>query len=255
MMMWLLTFLLAVQYVGPVNGLRANVALYRESRQSSIHYEKGLPSVSSLANDGNRHQVYEIPHVQLFCSHTMCNEVNYWWAVDIGRVYNVNSVTIYNRQDCCSDRLSDVYIYVYDPTIATWSSFDQEDGQLCFYYQGIVPGVYSEACNRNLQGRYVKIYKDYKFNSDGDCLSLCEVEVYTDDNANEGLYCRQLTRKPNLSLIMNLKHTSHIRCAIICRQTEGCLGFGLATENTCSLFKASQQVDIVNIDVEYYERC
>lgn len=86
------------------------------------------------------------------------------------------------------DRLSDIYIYVYAPTIASWSHFDQQSGQLCFYHQGVVPGIFSATCNGNLHGRYVKIYKDYGYNIEGDCLTLCEVEVYIDETPNTGMF-------------------------------------------------------------------
>ncbi|XP_071169354.1 fucolectin-like [Mytilus edulis] len=236
-------------------GLRENVALNKESRQSSTHYEKGIPGVSSLANDGNKHQSLEIPYIQLFCTHTMVNELNYWWAVDLGQEYSINSVTIFNRLDCCSDRLSDIYIYVYAPTIASWSYFDQESGQLCFYHPGLVPGIFSATCNRNLHGRYVKIYKDYGYNIEGDCLTLCEVEVYIDETPNTGTYCRQPNKEPLDRFENIVQHMSHTRCSLFCRQTEGCLGFSLATDNSCSLFKTSQQVEIITNVVDYYERC
>ncbi|CAG2239176.1 unnamed protein product [Mytilus edulis] len=186
-------------------GLRENVALNKESRQSSTHYEKGIPGVSSLANDG--------------------------------------------------DRLSDIYIYVYAPTIASWSYFDQESGQLCFYHPGLVPGIFSATCNRNLHGRYVKIYKDYGYNIEGDCLTLCEVEVYIDETPNTGTYCRQPNKEPLDRFENIVQHMSHTRCSLFCRQTEGCLGFSLATDNSCSLFKTSQQVEIITNVVDYYERC
>ena len=30
---------------------------------------------------------------------------NMWWEVDLGRVYNIQSINIYGRTDCCDDRI------------------------------------------------------------------------------------------------------------------------------------------------------
>ena len=37
-------------------------------------------------------------------THSKTNKDN-WWAVDLGKVYAVNMVVLYNRQDCCQDRI------------------------------------------------------------------------------------------------------------------------------------------------------
>lgn len=70
-----------------------------------------------------------------------------------------------------------------------------------------------------------------------------------------GTYCRQLNKEPLSRLENNLQHMSRTECSIFCRQTEGCLGFSLATDNLCSIFKTSQQVEIITNVVDYYERC
>ncbi|XP_063435917.1 fucolectin-1-like [Mytilus trossulus] len=85
------------------HGLRDNVALYKDSRQSSTHYESGSPGSPFLATDGNKQQVaYQPPFDQLFCTSTITNDLTCWWAVDLGQEYSINSVTIFNRLDCCS---------------------------------------------------------------------------------------------------------------------------------------------------------
>lgn len=45
------------------------------------------------------------------CSHTKA-EIDPWWRVDLGKVHNVTFVTVTNRGDCCSDRISGAEIRV-----------------------------------------------------------------------------------------------------------------------------------------------
>ncbi len=37
-------------------------------------------------------------------------DTNAWWEIDLGAVHNVDTVRIWNRTDCCADRLSDYYV-------------------------------------------------------------------------------------------------------------------------------------------------
>ena len=45
---------------------------------------------------------------------------NAWWQVDLGASTAVSSIVIWNRTDCCGDRLSDYWVFVSDtPFLAT----------------------------------------------------------------------------------------------------------------------------------------
>uniref|UniRef100_A0A8C7VAN2 Fucolectin tachylectin-4 pentraxin-1 domain-containing protein n=1 Tax=Oncorhynchus mykiss TaxID=8022 RepID=A0A8C7VAN2_ONCMY len=46
------------------------------------------------------------------CSHT--KDIDPWWRVDMSKTHNVTYVTITNRGDCCSDRISGAEIHVGD---------------------------------------------------------------------------------------------------------------------------------------------
>jgi len=37
---------------------------------------------------------------------------NSWWGVDLGTVHKVWRLTLYNRNDCCAERLQDLDIYI-----------------------------------------------------------------------------------------------------------------------------------------------
>ncbi|CAB1334330.1 unnamed protein product [Coregonus sp. 'balchen'] len=47
------------------------------------------------------------------CNHKKA-EINPWWRVDLSKTHNVTYVTITNRGDCCSDRISGAEIHVGD---------------------------------------------------------------------------------------------------------------------------------------------
>ena len=44
---------------------------------------------------------------------------NEWWQIDLGALYNLSQINIYNRTDCCFNRLSNVYVMVSDTPFTT----------------------------------------------------------------------------------------------------------------------------------------
>ncbi|CAC5415950.1 unnamed protein product [Mytilus coruscus] len=236
--------------------LRDNVALDKETRQSSL----SASGYSHLANDGNKDQML-LKNGRFVCTQSQSDQPYYWWAVDLGKEYDVENINIFNRLDCCSHRLTDFYIYVYNPVIATWTTFDQGPGELCFFHKGQAPSVLSVACN-NAHGRYVKIYKEFKLFSgypwlsdNQDNLNLCEVEIFVDHDSRQGTYCKQSGKEPSLSFGINVEAASTTKCALSCRQKDNCLGFKWEASGTCYLFQTSKQVTDVISNIDYYERC
>jgi hypothetical protein len=56
---------------------------------------------------------------QASCTHTG-NDRQAWWKVDLGQTYDVKSVKVTNRKDCCSDRLNPFMIWVGSSKCASW---------------------------------------------------------------------------------------------------------------------------------------
>ena len=82
-----------------------NIALGKPTRQSSIAHR----GESSRAVDGNTSGRWgdgSITHTD----HTAAP----WWRVDLGEAYRVDKVTLFNRTDCCSERLSDFHLDLLD---------------------------------------------------------------------------------------------------------------------------------------------
>lgn len=75
-------------FAGPIN-----VALGKPTTQSS-KLGNGIPS---HAVDGNRNQTYS----EGSCSHTLNSGPESWWMVDLLNIYNIDSIMIFNRIDCC----------------------------------------------------------------------------------------------------------------------------------------------------------
>ena len=83
--------------------LEPNIALNRPTKQSSIL----VKGISYRAVDGNTDSNYW----HHSCTHTLHSH-GAWWRVDLGSTKRVKRVVIYNRLDCCSERLHNFDIRV-----------------------------------------------------------------------------------------------------------------------------------------------
>ena len=74
-----------------------NLALHKRTVQSTTI----LDGASSRAVDGNTSGVWTENSV----THSALGPGN-WWMVDLGEEYLIQNIHIYNRTDCCSERLN-----------------------------------------------------------------------------------------------------------------------------------------------------
>jgi hypothetical protein len=77
-----------------------NLALGKPATQSSI-YPHRIHAVAGYAVDGNTDGEF----LNGSTTHTKKEQGN-WWQVDLGSKKNINQIIIYNRTDCCANRLS-----------------------------------------------------------------------------------------------------------------------------------------------------
>jgi hypothetical protein len=128
-------------------------------------------AAASNAVDGNTDGNYFDGSI----THTL-GDLNPWWQVDLGSSAAINTVTIWNRTDGCSDRMSDFWVFVsntpFSPSdtpaslqnrAATWST-----------HQTAFPNP-SVSIPVNTQGRYVRIQLG---GSGVSFLHLAEVQVF-----------------------------------------------------------------------------
>lgn len=142
---------------------QVNVALNKKATQSSNYIISGKGTPSN-AVDGNTDGNWQSNSV----THTISEgENNPWWTVDLGEVYDIYKIRIWNRTDCCAERLDNFKILVKSlPAGEPW--------------RGFISGTQRNSCSNPLtfegkaEGRYVMIQL---VNPKG-ILSLAEVEVY-----------------------------------------------------------------------------
>jgi hypothetical protein len=144
-------------YTFVVQGIRtgSNVAVGQPATQSST-YDDPCTGPASKAVDGNTSGNTGD------CSFsTTNNEPQDWWQVDLGASYSIQVIDLWNRTDCCGERLSD-----FDLLVSTdgtnWTTF---------YYPGVAPTTTSFVINAMV--RYVKVQlrgQNY--------LTLAEVQVW-----------------------------------------------------------------------------
>ena len=140
-----------------------NLATNKSATQSSVVFGAS----ASRAVDGNTNGDFLANSVS-----ATDKELNAWWQVDLGEVYNIETIKVWNRTDNRQDRLSDYYILVSDTPFASTdlnSTIDQS-GVDNYYNAGQAGTPSSESIGRT--GRYVRIQLNYE-----EHLTIAEVEV------------------------------------------------------------------------------
>jgi tetratricopeptide (TPR) repeat protein len=147
----------------------SNLAQGKAATQSSTLAGFGPTTVPSSAVDGDTNGDFFHGSV----SHTNFN-ANAWWQVDLGASAAVSSITIWNRTDCCMDRLSDYWVFVSDTPFGptdTPTTLQTRTGTWSNHQTGF-PNP-STTITVNAQGRYVRVQL-----SGTNYLSLAEVQVF-----------------------------------------------------------------------------
>lgn len=99
----------------------SNLALGKQSWQSTIL--AGWDTDANRANDGNTDGNFwngSVNHTDYGFVYGMPDWPGQFWYVDLGSERIVNSVNIFNRTDCCTERLSHYNILAYDSMTGEW---------------------------------------------------------------------------------------------------------------------------------------
>nr|XP_014354454.1 PREDICTED: pentraxin fusion protein-like [Latimeria chalumnae] len=97
------------------------------------------------------------------------NDFNPWWKLDLKKAYNISTIIITNRGDCCSERLEGASVHV------GYSRHNNgKDNPLCGIINSVMAGSIETFCCNGMDGRYVTIHVPER----REYLSLCEVEVF-----------------------------------------------------------------------------
>ena len=143
-----------------------NVALGKEATQSGVAYD----GIASRAVDGNPDGNWGGESV----THTAEPSNQAWWQVDLGKSYAIDELAIWNRADCCAERLANYWVLVSDTPI-TGDSLEAArtaPGVTALHQPGQA-GRPTIVDLNTLSGRYVRV----QLESPTDPLSLAEVEV------------------------------------------------------------------------------
>lgn len=143
-----------------------NIALNQPTSQSSTGYG-GVPE---RAVDGNTSGAWNDGSV----THTN-TEAQPWWEVDLGSSQDIANIVLFNRTNsCCTDRLTDFYVYISDSSFGSRTDVAQMANEAAWstYHSGTLSGSSLDiAANSN--GRYVRVQLSGSTNP----LSLAEVQV------------------------------------------------------------------------------
>ena len=83
-----------------------NVSLGKPATQSTT----GFGGVASRAVDGNTNGVYNGGSV----THTATGDPEPWWEVDLLDSFSIDTITLWNRTDCCVERLTNLRVSILD---------------------------------------------------------------------------------------------------------------------------------------------
>jgi hypothetical protein len=141
-----------------------NLARRKQARQSST----GAGGDAGRAVDGNTNGDFGANSV----SHTN-NQPQDWWEVDLGATYNIGLIKIWNRTDCCGERLNNFYVMVSERPFHSSNLNNNlaQPGTWSFHHDGTA-GRTTEV-RANTHGRYVRIQLEGT-----NFLQLAEVEVF-----------------------------------------------------------------------------
>ena len=146
-----------------------NLAAGKSATQSSNLPGYPLANVqASNAVDGKTDGNYNDASI----THTD-SQANAWWQVDLGSSQAIGSITIWNRTDCCADRLSDYWVFVSDTPYLSTDTPATLSGRAGTWssHQTVQPNP-SVSIPANVSGRYVRVQL-----SGTNYLSLAEVQV------------------------------------------------------------------------------
>ena len=143
-----------------------NLALGKPTSQSSTYQGSLASAASSSAVDGNTDGNFQEGSVT-----ATGDDVDAWWQVDLGSVQDVDSVVVWNRTECCGDRLSNFYVLISDDGTTFSPAAPSAPG----WYAGVAPARLELTINQ--PARYVRVML-----SGQNVLSLAEVQVFAPRN-------------------------------------------------------------------------
>lgn len=156
----------AVECAGVIN----NLALSGTATLSSTY-----PSGDAFkAIDGNTNGNWSGGSV----AHSQCVTGTDWLSIDLGSIKRIDEIRVWNRTDCCSERLSNAYVMVSNTPFPSNTDVSASLANALFTFQlGNTTGISDINIPAGLNGRYFRIQKS-GVNLGGSCLNLSEIQIF-----------------------------------------------------------------------------
>ena len=143
-----------------------NIALNKTATQSSEH--PSTPGPAERAVDGNTSGNW---WVDFSITSTAWGSES-WWEVDLGAIGTIETINVWNRNDCCQSFLSNFYVLVSDVPFSSTNLNSTINQAGVFSHQEVGQAQRPTAISINRTGRYIRVQK----NGSG-FMALAEVEV------------------------------------------------------------------------------
>ena len=167
-----------------------NLALNKPASQSSTYGD----GVASIAVDGNTSGGGSPWGSNASISHTN-KEAQPWWQVDLGTQADISEVRLFNRSDCCQDRLQDLYIMVSNqPFSGSLTSLLNDPAVQATHFSGQAARPSSIALSTS--GRYVRV----QLRHSSQIFNIAEVQVMGCPSSGGGNSGDPCEGKPNVSI-------------------------------------------------------
>jgi hypothetical protein len=104
-------------------------------------------------------------------THTDNGESNGWWQVDLGVARDISEITLFNRTDCCGNRLSNYSVLAGNDSGFTTTLYDSGN-------QATAAGASISFSNIGQSAQYVRVQRNFdSLDGGNNAISLAEVNV------------------------------------------------------------------------------
>ena len=149
-----------------------NLAPAGIASQSTTHYGNSKLAVASRANDGNTDGAWLNDSVS---STRASGGYQPYWDLDLGAPKVINTIELWNRKDCCANRLSNFHVFVsLDPFKGTRVADSQTQKNVFGRHNSGAAGRQTSINFNGAIARYVRVQLAATSNA---ILSLAEVQV------------------------------------------------------------------------------
>ena len=152
----------------------ANLALNKPVEQSSEYSQGGT---AKNAVDGNTDGHFS--HGSVTSTSTSPKNLNAWFDIDLGGNKQINTIVIWNRTDCCAERLKNYWVFVSQkPFLRDDTPENLKKSKVVkVKVKGIMPNPYWVLDAKKIKGRYIRVQLDDSAIDEG-ILSMAEIQVF-----------------------------------------------------------------------------